>query len=267
MKITTLGPEGTYSVQAARVYDLTAELTLKSTVPQIVNEVAEDRAEAGVIPLENSIHGIVAQSLDELAKSELMVVDEVVLDIRHVLCGLQLNIKPGSVKKIYSHPQALNQCANYISRHYPHAELVESASTADAIRVVARRNDENCLAIGSRFAAEHYAMAILDEDIEDEPGNQTRFVVISKTPSVQPLPFTLIAVVPETDRSGLLYDILGIIKAHGINMLQIDSRPVRNQLGSYIFYIRLALSSDDNRYESLAEEAAQLNVSVRKLTS
>ncbi len=109
---------------------------------------------------------------------------------------------------------------------------------------------------------------MIDSNIEDEANNQTRFVVCSKQPQHQKnLDFTLIAVAPETDRPGLLHDILAILKDQEINMSQIDSRPSRLKLGSYIFYIRLDLPGNDSRYATVASQIEALNSKVARMSA
>ncbi len=109
-------------------------------------------------------------------------------------------------------------------------------------------------------------MHIIERSIEDEPGNQTRFIVISKPIRAKPLDWVIASVTPDTDRPGLLYDILSIIKDHHINIQQIESRPNRNKLGSYIFYLRLEIKGDDTRFDTIAQQAAKINVTIRKMS-
>lgn len=267
MRIATLGPKGTYSVQAAQHYQPSAELVLCNTIAGVVSQLAEGRAEIGIIPIENSIHGIVAETLDSLSESNLLIVDELIVDIYHALCGVDPNINPEQVQKIYSHPQALRQCSKYILRFYPQAELIETTSTAAAIKAVVNLKDKTALAIGSEAAADEYGLHIIDNSIEDEKNNQTRFVVISKDSSGKKLPFIIACLAPEYDRPGLLHDILSIIKEEGVNLLQIDSRPNRRQLGAYIFYIRLDLNSDDPRFNKIINEVKKARVTVKRMSA
>lgn len=267
MKIATLGPDGTYSVQAANAYDPAAELIFCNTIREALRKVANSEAEAGVVPLENSIEGIVAEALDGIAASDLLITKELVIDIHHAICGISGDIKPDEVQTIYSHPQALAQCARYLSENYPKAGQVSAGSTAAAMESVARSNERSGLAIGSEFAAQKYGLQVLDHGIEDENGNQTRFVAVSRASTGVKLPFTLVAVKPEVDRPGLLHDILGVIKTQDVNMLQIDSRPDRYRLGSYVFYIRLGIGSDDSRYGKIVESMQAMGVSIRRLSA
>jgi prephenate dehydratase len=267
MKIATLGPDGTYSAQAASNYNPAAELLFCGTIREVLKKVENSEAEAGIVPLENSIEGIVAESLDGIAAGDLLITDELVVDIHHSVCGITADIKPAEVQTIYSHPQALAQCAEYLSKNYPKADRAMIGSTAAAMEAVAWSKERSRLAIGSEFAAKKYGLQILDGNIEDENGNQTRFVVVSKNSTGQKLPFTLVAIKSEADRPGLLHDILGIIKDQAVNMLQIDSRPDRSKLGSYVFYVRLGIESGDPKYDKIAELIQEMDVNIRRLSA
>lgn len=267
MKLATLGPDGTYSAQAACTYDSAAELLFCGTIREVLKKVEAGGADAGIVPLENSIEGVVTESLDGIAASDLLITNELVIDIHHSICGIAADVKPAEVQTIYSHPQALAQCSEYLSKKYPSAAPVSTASTAAALESVASSQDTAGLAIGSEFAAQKYGLKVLDRNIEDENGNQTRFVVVSKNPTGQTLPFTLVAIKPETDRPGLLHDILGIIKDQGVNMLQIDSRPNRSKLGSYVFYIRLGIEGQDPKCDKIAKLIQAKGVSIDRLSA
>jgi prephenate dehydratase len=267
MKLATLGPDGTYSAQVASSYDSAAELIFCGTLREVLKKIAIGESEAGVVPLENSIEGIVTEALDGIATNDLIIVKELVVDIHHSICGIAGDIGPAEAQTIYSHPQVLAQCAEYLSKNYPKVGRAYINSTAAAMDLVARSRDRSRLAVGSEFAAKKYGLQVIDENIEDEKGNQTRFVVVSKRSSAQPLPFTLVVVKPETDRAGLLYDILGAIKDQGVNMLQIDSRPNRSKLGSYIFYIRLGITSMDPKYQKIAKQIEDMGVGIKRLSA
>ncbi len=267
MKIATLGPQGTYSVQAAKLYAPSADIVVCNTIREAINNVASNRVEQAIIPLENSIHGIVAESLDNLAlQPEIYIIDELVLDIHHAVCALAKDIDSADVQKIYSHQQALSQCSNFIAQRYPNAQIISTKSTAAGLQIIAQQQDPHAVAIGSPFAAADYGLFVLEENIEDESDNQTRFVVISKQPGTKNLGFIMVAMAPEIDRPGLLYDILSIIKDQKINIQQIESRPNRSKLGSYVFYLRLEMSNNDERFTTIARGADKIQVTVRRMS-
>lgn len=266
--IVTLGPAGTYSQEAARLYAAGKPITLVSSIKEVLNMVVEGKAERGILPVENAIQGVVSETLDGLFTNELVIEDELVLDIHHSLCAIERPQQKDLIKTIYSHPQALGQCQDYLALNYPNASLVPAASTAAGMQKIAEQKDLQALAIGPRFASKIYNLTELEQNIEDNPGNQTRFVVFSKDLNTQKiLPFILISALPKADRPGLLEEILAIIKLQGVNMSQIESRPDRTKLGSYMFYIRLDMPGNDERYAIIAAAAKKLGVDIRRLSA
>lgn len=253
MQVSVLGPEGTYSSQAARLLEPAGKLVLAGSNSKVIDMVADGESQRGVVPIENSIEGVVTVSFDELFAHNLLVRGEEVLDIHHTLAGIQVPERPEDISRIYSHPQALAQCSRYFRRHYPGAEVVETGSTAAGLQIIAEREDETALAVGPDPAVDIYELTRVDTAIEDEDGNQTRFVAFSKeTESDQELPFVMITVVPDDNRPGLVHDMTGVFKEYGINMSDFHSRPIRRQLGRYRFNMRLDMGSKDGRYEAVA---------------
>lgn len=268
IKLAALGPEGTNSFEAARQYDTQAVVTAASSIQELIAMARSGCAKRVILPLENSIEGIVSETLDGLYAKGLIIEDDLVLNIHHYLYALERPTSNNQIKTIYSHPQALGQCREYLTEHYPQAQLVATASTAASLRIIIDQKDLQALAIGPDFATEKYDLAVIDRNIEDEPNNQTRFVVCSKEPtSGKKLDFVFVALVPQQDRPGLLHDILQIIKDEDINLSQLDSRPNRTRLGFYMFYARLDISSDDQRFAELVAKIEQKDVTVRRLSA
>lgn len=263
-----LGPAGTYSHEAAKEYIGDASVAFAETISAAVQAVQSDRTTSGIVPVENSIQGTVVEALDALYAEEMIIEDELVLDVNHVLCALERPQSNEDIRVIYSHAQALGQCREYLARHYPGVPQVATASTAAAMQKIVDQKDMSALAVGSEFSAELHGLTVIDRDIQDVEGNQTRFVVFSKKPKLgKKIAFTQIVIVPKADRPGLLFDILSIIQEENINMSHIESRPDRTELGSYIFYIRLDMASDDKRYTKLEERFKKADVHVRRMTA
>ncbi|MEK7600306.1 MAG: prephenate dehydratase domain-containing protein [Patescibacteria group bacterium] len=266
MKLAALGPEGTYSSQAAREYDPEAELVLASTIPEAIAMVASGDCRRGLIPLENSIEGTVRPSFDGLFDHGLFVHDEHEMEISHTLWGTETSVTSDDVMEVHSHEQALGQCREYLDRNYPKAVRVPSASTAAAIKRVAKSDRSYIVAIGPDFAGRKHGLSKIDEAIEDQPNNITQFVAFSKQPKARkPLGFTLVALIPEKNRPGLLRDIATVIEPKDaaedrgdIDMSRFEARPSRTKLGEYIFYARLEMPSDDPRFETLVDELADM---------
>ena len=254
--IAYLGPEGTYSEEAALAHTRfakspprAAEAVARSgesphlvpfaSIPAAVRAAEEGAADEAVVPVENSLEGIVTHTADILIHhTPLKIRREIVLPIHHCLV-LQPGVDPGDARVVYSHPQALAQCRGYLDRHLPGAEPVASLSTAGAVRDM-RRSDRPAAAISSPRAAEISGATVADRDIEDVAGNKTRFVVLADRDAAPTgRDKTSICFDFSEDEAGTLHGALGELAVRGINMIRIESRPDRRSLGRYIFLIDL----------------------------
>ncbi len=237
-KIACLGPEGSYSNEALIKFDKKAMPVFYNSIWKVIDAVANDEVKRAVVPIENSLHGTVFEALDSLYYKNLKINDEVILPINHSICGLNKKTKKKDIKFIYSHNQALNQCKNFINKNYPKVTLISTESTSSAVLKIKSENITNALAIGSKFAAHKYGMEVIAKNIQDRKNNKTLFAIVSKKPNSFSLPFVILVINPKKDRPGLLHDILGVFKKDAINLLNIESRPSRENLGKYIFYIK-----------------------------
>lgn len=247
MKVAYLGPAGTFSEEAARAADRAAgaELVPESTIADAIEAVAVGRANEAIVPIENSIEGSVAQTLDTLAdQGGVTIVAEQVLPVSHLLVAAQ-PMAEGDVERVVSHPQPLGQCAHWLREHVPGAELVASASTADAVREVAA-SDAPWAAIGTRRAAELYGGTVLAEGIEDQAGNATRFVWVAPAGAVvvSPAKTSIVFWGAGDDTPGWLVRCLSEFAFRGVNLTKIESRPLRGRLGHYRFFVDLDLGLD-----------------------
>lgn len=238
-RLAHLGPRGTYTEAAAIAHDPAAELVPCATVALALAEVRAGRADAAVCAIENSIEGGVKDTIDQLLGDgfELRVSGEVVLPIRHALVG-PAAIDPATATRVYSHPQALAQCRRTLERLAPRAEPVAALSTAAAIE--AALQEEGAIAVGNGFAADLYGATVYADDIADEPGNETRFLVISPADAAPTGDDkTSIAFTTHHDRPGSLVEVLQAFSTRGINLTHVESRPTRRQLGTYVFMLDL----------------------------
>ncbi|MDQ1487299.1 MAG: prephenate dehydratase [Actinomycetota bacterium] len=245
-----LGPEGTFTEAALRTIPAaaTAELQPCRSVSAALDAVRRGDADAALVPLENSVGGGVASTIDELSTGELLhITREVLLDV-----GFALAVRPGtsreSLRRIAAHPQAEAQCRRWIADNLPAAEIVTSASNAEAAAAVASQSDGSDApgvspldgAITSALAAHHYGLEILDDDIHDHAGAVTRFVLVAR-PSA-PIPPTgadktsLVAFIRD-DHPGALLEVLTEFAVRGINLTWIESRPTGAGLGRYCFSV------------------------------
>jgi prephenate dehydratase len=236
-----LGPPGTFTEEALLSLPVSAgaDLVPLGTVPEVVSAVATGDAGAGLVPIENSIEGSVNVTLDALAfgDHEIQIAGEVVRPIRHAVLGVEGATLDG-VADVSSHPHATAQCREYLAREMPRARVHAANSTAEAARDVAARADRTWAAIGTELAGSLYGLAVLAKDIEDRPENATRFVLIG-TERAQPTGSDKTSVVCfiEKDRPGSLLAILHEFSDRQINLTKLESRPTKERLGEYCFFI------------------------------
>ena len=246
-----LGPSGTYTEEAALRYDPGAELRAFPSIPAVGRAVAAGETGQGVVPIENSIEGWVNFTLDLLvSENSLLIRYEIVLPIEHYLMG-----KPGTlleeVRIVYSHPQALAQCREYLERNFAAAERSASLSTAQAVGD-AMGSAAPAAAIAPLRAAALYRAEILASGIQDVAANATRFVALARSDheptgnDKTSLFFTF-----DQDRPGQLYGVMGEFARREINLAKIESRPTKQSLGQYVFFI----DCDGHREEPRVREA------------
>ena len=244
-RLAYLGPEGTYSEQAAVDYDPDAQHIPYPSIPMVFKAADDGEVEQAVVPIENSIEGVVTYTVDLLVhESDLKIRSEVVVPIHHYLLS-EPDTSMEDVRVVYSHPQAIAQCRRYLSRHLPNAEHVASLSTAGAVEDM-RNSEQLAAAISSRRAAAIFGATILDANIEDTQNNQTRFVVLAaEDGSRTGRDKTSICFDFSEDAPGILYDTLGELARRRVNMLKIESRPDKRSLGRYVFLIDMEGHRDD----------------------
>ena len=262
--VAYLGPQGTFSEEAAILYAPDSERLPYPTIRDAAMAAESRQTDGAVLPIENSIEGAVNMTLDYLIHdSTLSIVDEVVLAIRQCLI-----IADGSrredIETIRSHPQALAQCQRYLESNFPNARLVASISTAGAVEEVLNEG-KNSAAIGNRRAAELFGASVLDSGIEDNPNNMTRFVAMGRnSPPPSGDDKTSICFGFDSDVPGQLYGALEEFARREINLAKIESRPTRHELGQYVFLVDMVGHRDDEpvafAIEAMERRVAQLRV-------
>ncbi len=236
-KLGYLGPAGTFSEEAALYYTRTCRRRLVEypSIPEIAEAVAGGRLEEGLVPLENSLEGGVAVTLDLLAaKDSLQICRELIYPIKHCLLS-RPDTTLNNLKVVASHFQALGQCRHFLSRHLPGAVLYPAESTAAAALKASR--EEGVAAIAPRRAAALYGLNLLAEDIQDNNLNCTRFVVLAGQDHLPTGDDKTSVVIAVPDGPGSLYHILSYFARCHINLTRIESRPARRRLGEYLFFI------------------------------
>ena len=236
-KYAYLGPVGTFTEAALRtITGGSDQLTPCSNVTAALDLVRSDQAEFALVPIENSVEGVVARTLDELAIGEpLIIVGEVLLPVTFALMVRDQDTK---IKKIATHPHAEAQCRKYIAKHYPNAEIISTNSTAAAAEALA--NGQFDAAVASEVAAKTYGLTVINKNIGDADGAVTRFVLVSK-PGALPEPTgfdrTSLAAFIGIDHAGALLEVLTEFAVRGVNLTFIQSRPTGRELGHYHFII------------------------------
>lgn len=234
MKVAYLGPIGSYSYEAARRFfgEEREKLIACETIDDVFETIEENRAEFGVVPVENSIEGSVSTTLDYLLKSQVYIVKEIVLKVEHYLCARE---EKEQILIIASHPQAFSQCHDYLRKNFKQAKLIQVSSTSYAARMCAE--GEVDAAICSSFAARQNNLKILAGPINHD-NNYTRFFVISKNPNFEKGEKNKTSIIFSTyDKPGSLYKILAIFNLYDLNLTKIESRPAKTNLGEYVFFV------------------------------
>jgi chorismate mutase/prephenate dehydratase len=250
--IAYLGPPTTFSHQAAlSKFGQSLRYLSCDTIEQVFEEVEKENAQYGVIPIENSIQGGVTTTQDRLTRTPLKIIAELYLPIHHCLMVQPGTEHPG---RVYSHPQALAQCRQWLMKHLPEAEQIPMQSTAAAAQQV--RTEPGTAAIASRLAAEEFGLEILHEHIQDLSGNTTRFLVIGSEvgpPSGRDKTSIFFGVKHAT---GALFTSLEPLHRAGINLSKIESRPSKQRAWEYTFYVDLEGHAEDPNVKAALEELA-----------
>lgn len=269
MRVAFLGPAGTFTEEALRASAPgPVEEVPFASIYETVMAVHDRETDLGIVPIENSLEGAVTTTLDALAgeAGDVRIAAEVVLPIHHCLIARR-DLPLESITRVLSHPQAISQCARFLRERLGHAERSTSGSTADAVRLVAE-SDEPWAAVASRLAAEMYGATVLADGVEDDDGNETRFVWLAREgqePWGAPDKTTIVFGGFNDMSPGALVDVLTEFSARGINLTKIESRPRRvGGLGHYLFFADLEGAAEDpnviDALEALRARVRQMKV-------
>jgi prephenate dehydratase len=251
ISVAHLGPKGTFSEFAAATYadsfaGQPTELRAYPTISQAINATEQGESDFCVVPIENSIGGGVTITLDTLWEIEALQIQQAfTLPVQHALISKADSLS--AIRAVYSHPQALAQCRNWLETHLPDAELVSTNSTSEPLPHV----KENSLAgaISSSWGAKLYDLPILAHPINDYADNYTRFWVLGRSPALQGQ-FTSLAFSLPTNEPGSLLKPLQIFAVLNINLSRIESRPTKRLLGDYIYFLDAEASASEQTMET-----------------
>jgi chorismate mutase/prephenate dehydratase len=261
LNIAFLGPEGTFTQAAAlKHFGHSVRTQPFSTIPDVFREVEAGECQYGVVPVENSTEGVISHTLDMFMTSPLCICGEVTLRINHNL--MAVSGRQDDIRIVYSHQQSFGQCRGWLDRHLPHAERVQVGSNAEAARRA--RGEPGAAAVAGETAAELYGLGILARNIEDEPGNTTRFLVIGKQQSAASGRDKTSLLVAARNEAGSLYRLLEPLARYGISMTRIESRPSRRGIWEYVFFVDVEGHQNDvhvlEALEALRREATVYKV-------
>ena len=261
LTIAYLGPEATFTQQAAvKHFGHAARTQPCPSIDECFRLVEARQADYVVAPVENSTEGPVGRTLDLMVSTPLRACGEVLLRIQHHL--LQQPGGNGQPEKVYAHAQALAQCHEWLNRHLPRATRISVASNAEAARLAV--DEPQAAAIAGQAAAEHYHLAKLAANIEDEPNNTTRFLIFGHNRTQPSGRDKTSLIVSAPNRPGTVHRLLQPFSEHGISMTKLESRPSRAGLWDYLFFIDIEGHADSPQIqpalEALAERAAFVKI-------
>lgn len=257
MKLGFLGPRGTFSFEACKKYNKEAEYVEFKNITDTILGLKNGMVDEVIVPIENSIQGGVTETIDSLIQNGgIYIKKELVLKIEQNLMAMK---KYGldEIKEVYSHPQAIAQCKNFIESSLKNAVINQVSSTALAAKEVSKK--EYCACIANLSCIEEYGLELLQDNIQTNDLNQTKFWVLSKEESNVGNKMSIIF--STSHKPGALYEVLGIFNRNNINLTKIESRPAKTFLGEYIFLVDLEVNDRiDETIELLKEECRYLKI-------
>jgi chorismate mutase/prephenate dehydratase len=255
--VAYLGPKGTFSERAAtKHFGLAAVAMPSASIDEVFRAVESGAADFGVVPVENSTEGAVGRSLDLMPQTPMKVCGEVVVRIHHHLMSKASPKQFADIRRVFSHGQSLAQCHEWLNTNLPHVERVAVSSNAEAARRAAE--EEGSAAVAGEMAAEHYGLQILASNIEDEPNNTTRFLILGDyQPAVSGRDKTSM-VLSARNRAGAVYEMLTPFATRGVSMTKFESRPSRVALWEYLFFVDIEGHRDDANVAAALEEVGRI---------
>jgi chorismate mutase/prephenate dehydratase len=254
MTIAYLGPEGTFTQAAAlKHFGHSVFTTPLAAIDEVFRDVESGTADYGVVPVENSTEGVVNHTLDMFMRSALKICGEVEVRVHQNLLSNTQDL--GSIEKIYSHQQSFAQCREWLDTHLPGVERITVKSNAEAARIAS--DHTNAAAIASEVAAELYHLNILRPNIEDDPDNTTRFLVIGKNPTPPSGTDKTSLLVSASNKPGALWLLLQPFADANISLTRIESRPSRVGMWEYVFFVDIEGHADEPKIAQALQKLQQ----------
>ena len=264
MRVAFQGEPGAYSEQAVFNYFGNIETQPCESFDVVFDSVVSDACDYGLIPIENSLAGSIHQNYDLLLRHDLHIVGEYPLRVQHCLIALP-GVKKEEIKKAISHPQALGQCADYLRKHGIQAEQVYD--TAGSVKLLKESGARDTAGIASRRAAELYGMQILEEGIEDNAENYTRFLAIQKEAVVPAGEAKTSIVFTLKNQPGSLFKAMSVFALRDIDLTKIESRPLQGKPWEYLFYIDFIGSTNEETSKRALDHLGEYALTLRVLGS
>jgi len=265
VKVAYLGPEGTFTQQAAlKHFGNSAQSHPLAAIDEVFREVEAGAVNYGVVPVENSTEGVVNHTLDNFMTSNLQICGEVELRIHQHLMISDIT-RADSITRIYSHAQSLAQCRKWLDSHYPNVERVAVASNAEAAKRV--KGEWNAAAIAGDMAAELYGLKVLAEKIEDRPDNSTRFLIIGSQAVPASGDDKTSLMVSMRNEPGALHDLLEPFRRHGVDLTRVETRPSQSGNWTYVFFIDFKGHRDTGSIAAALAEVSACAADIKVLGS
>ena len=262
--IAFLGPLGTFSESAAtKHFGHAARLSPQSSIDDVFREVESGHAQYAVVPVENSTEGAVGRTMDLLLGTQLKICGEVVVRIHQNLLSNETDLS--KITRVYSHAQSLAQCHEWLNRMLPGAQRISVGSNAQAAQMASE--EVGVAAIAGEAAATRYKLPRLAENIEDEPNNTTRFLVLGKHDAGPSGRDKTSLIMSAANRTGALHELLLPLSSAGVSMCRLESRPARNALWEYVFYVDIEGHRDEAPIKAALEELGRRSAYLKTLGS
>ncbi len=262
-EVAFFGTPGSFTHQAAiKHFGTEAKFSAFQEISEVFKKVDNLEIEYGIIPVENSTEGAVNRTLDSLIDSKSLVVGEVSIPIQQNLLS---NVPLSEIENVYSHPQALAQSHNWLRKNLPNANLIESENTTEGVRDAL--NNKNSAAVGSLLAADYQEISVLEKNIQDQQGNTTRFVIISRHKNLPTGHDKTSLLVCTKHMPGALYHSLAPFDKHGISLSMIESRPSKRLSWEYFFFIDFLGHIDEEKSQAMLKDLEKICQFVKVLGS
>lgn len=264
-RVAYFGPAGTYTHSAAiKHFGHAVDAVPLATIDQVFREVEAGASQYGVVPVENSTEGMVNHTLDTFMGSSLKICGEVELKIHHQLMTSEAN-KPENITRIYSHEQSFGQCRQWLDAHYPNVERVSVSSNSEAAKRI--KDEWHAAAVAGEIAAELYGLKIIADNIEDNPDNTTRFLVIGRELVKPSGEDKTSIIVSAKNRPGALYHLLEPFEQNGVSLTRIETRPTKQGTWAYVFFMDFEGHETDPAVMKTLDEIEKVSVQVTRLGS